>query len=88
MLPLLIIVVILLILVVSAFLIGWNAAITKHRAHRRRLETAVGDLEQQVSIVNEQLTSDPQRASIDIGKRYATNQMQTTIDRLREEIPR
>lgn len=63
------------------------AAIANHR-RLKKLNVAVSDLEQQVAVVNEQMADDPQRAGIDMGKRYAINQVQTTLDRLRREVPR
>ena len=74
-------------LLIVTFGFGWNLAVRKHRASRRKLTVAIGNLEQQVQTVNEALDTDPQRAGIDMGKRYATNQMQHTIDQLREELP-
>ena len=70
-------------LLVGVYLASWF----KNR-RLRRLTVAVADLEQQVAVVNEQLDQDPQRAGIDMGKRYTINQVQATIDRLRREVPR
>lgn len=79
------IVVFLIFLVLMAFLTGWNTSVARHRARQRNLERSVADLELQADAMTESLQDDPQRAGIDIGKRYAVHQMQNTIDRLREE---
>lgn len=67
-----------------------GASIVRHRRTRRfrTMERTVTNLERQADIINEQLDADPQRAAIDMGKRYAINSMQRTIDDLRDEVPR
>lgn len=74
-----------LIVGVPFFIIGWNMAVAKHRAKRRALETHLTDLEAQVSVFHEERKRDPQRAWIDVGTRYATGQMEHTIERIRKE---
>ncbi|MGA7270461.1 MAG: hypothetical protein WB239_05250 [Acidimicrobiia bacterium] len=76
------------LLILIAFIVGWNIAVGQHRKNRRILEHTTRDLEKRVAHVNEQLAGDPQRAGIDMGKRYAVNQMQSTIDRIRNEVPK
>lgn len=60
----------------------------RHRYSANRLESKVTRVEQDVATFNEKLRHDPQRAGIDMGKRYAANEMQATIDRLRQEESR
>lgn len=76
----------LLIFGAGLFAFGWNAATSRSRAARKDLETAVGDLEVQVAYMNEQLSSDANRAAIDIGKRYVINQIQATLARIMEAV--
>lgn len=88
MIPLPFVVVAALLVAGAFYLIGRNASIRAYRTNFSGLRTHVGDLEQQVDAMNASLTKDPQRAGIDMGKRYAVNQIQTTLDHLLEELPR
>lgn len=71
-----------------AWLLGWNAAVRNHRRNMASLQGHIADMEQQVAAFNEAFADDPQRASIDMGKRYAVNQVQATLNRLSAEVPR
>lgn len=58
------------------------------RLRRTRLESHVTRVERDVATFNEKLKQDPQRAGIDMGKRYAVNEMEATLQRLRREEER
>lgn len=72
-------------LLIVAALVGVGIRELHERGKRRQLERSVTSLEADVAKFNQRLQDDPQRAGIDMGKRYATNAMQHTIDQLREE---
>ncbi len=71
------------LVLLTLFVIG-----VAHRLRRTTLESQVTRVEHDVATFNEKLKEDPQRAGIDLGKRYAVNEMEATLDRLRREESR
>jgi len=78
----------LFVVLILLFIVGWFAIAHRDRLHRRGLESAVTKLETDVATFNEKMKHDPQRAGIDLGKRYAVNEMEATLERLRREESR
>lgn len=76
------------LLAISLLVLFVVGSALRHRYSANRLESKVTRVEQDVATFNEKLRHDPQRAGIDMGKRYAANEMQATIDRLRQEESR
>lgn len=77
---------ILLIIGLSLFALGWNLAVSRHRAGRQRLEAHVSDLEVQIAAFNEARAIDPQRAWVNNGALYALGQIEQTARQIRADI--
>lgn len=86
MIPVVPAIVVSILLCALCYTVGYFDAVSRWNKSRKNLEAAIAELEEQVVAVNEQLAEDPQRASIDMGKRYVLNQLQTAIDHLRQEV--
>ena len=78
--------IVILLAALSGLLVGWDLAVHNHRAARKTLETRAADLDVQFARFREDLSRDPQRAWIDIGKRNVLSQMEQTVRAIRASL--
>ena len=67
-------------------LILWEAAVRWFRRRDAGRARRTKALESQVADLQDGLQKDPARLGIDLGKEYAVNEMDKTIQRIREEL--
>lgn len=70
----------------TAFWLGWVIAVGRHEVAKRRLASQIDTLDTKIKALNEEISTDPQRAWIDHGQRYVIHQIETTLRGIREQM--